>query len=85
MNLYWTILFAGFAILAIAGETYALKTNRTTMSRYIWNASKRFPPLPLFVGLVAGFLFCHFWWGGIVYFEPVSITGGTAVPRPVTP
>lgn len=70
MSLYWTALFVGFAILAIAGETYALQTDRTTMSRYVWNASKAFPALPLFVGLVAGFLFCHFFWGGIVCFAP---------------
>jgi hypothetical protein len=41
------------------------------MSRYIWTASKAFPPLGAFVGLVIGVLLCHFFWGGIVCFAPV--------------
>lgn len=56
--------FAGF-------ETFALKTNRTTLSRFVWIASKAWPPLPFVAGFVAGFLACHFWWGGIVCFAPV--------------
>lgn len=64
MNLYWTLLLVVFVLALAGGEAFALQTNRTTFSRYIWNASKAWPPLPLIVGLVFGFLFGHFWWGG---------------------
>lgn len=73
MTLYWTIyivviVLGGFAV----GETYALMTNRMTLSRFVWTLSKAFPLLPFIVGFVIGVLAAHFWWGGIVSFEPVS-------------
>lgn len=62
MNAVWTIwlLFfvASFALL----EWYALHTNRTTLSRYVWNASKRWPVLPFVLGCIVGGLAVHFWW-----------------------
>ncbi len=54
------------------GEAYALANRRTTLSRYVWNLSKAWPPFPFFAGFLAGFLACHFWWGGIVPFAPVG-------------
>lgn len=68
----WTIwlcvIVASFALL----EARALKNNTPTLSRYVWIVSKAWPPLPFIAGFVAGFLACHFWWGGIVSFAPVS-------------
>lgn len=64
MNLYWALflllIIAGFAI----GETYALATNRPTFSRFVWDTSKSWPPLPWVVGILTGFVASHFWWGG---------------------
>jgi hypothetical protein len=73
MNLYWTIwLFVLLPLSFGVGEAYALANRRTTLSRYIWNLSKAWPPFPFFAGFLAGFLACHFWWGGIVPFAPVG-------------
>jgi hypothetical protein len=64
MNIYWTIVLLALAVAIIAGEAFALRTGRTTFSRYVWNASRAWPPLPLVVGATLGFLAAHFWWGG---------------------
>jgi hypothetical protein len=57
--LAWLLLIAGsFAVL----ERYALLKNKVTLSRFIWNASKAWPPLPWVVGNVTGGLAVHFWW-----------------------
>lgn len=47
-----------------AFEGYALKRGKTTLSRYVWDMTKAWPPLPLLFGLVIGFVSAHFWWGG---------------------
>ncbi len=65
---WWLLIFASFAVL----EGWALNTNRMTLSRWVWTTSKAFPLLPFIVGLVVGILAGHFWWGGIVSFEPVE-------------
>lgn len=59
-------LIVTFAIL----EGYALHTDRTTLSRFTWRISKAFPAFPFFIGLIVGFLACHFFWGGVVAFAP---------------
>ena len=75
MSWYWSIwLFIALPVTFAAGEAYAIHTGRITLSRFIWNLSKAFPPFPWIVGVLVGFLACHFWWGGIVCFAPV--TGG---------
>jgi hypothetical protein len=57
--LAWLLVIgASFAVL----EGYALKHNKTTLSRFIWNASKAWPPLPWVIGNVTGGLAVHFWW-----------------------
>lgn len=53
-------------------EGYALANGKTTLSRFVWTVTKAWPPLPFVAGFVAGFLACHFWWGGIVSFAPVQ-------------
>ena len=53
-------------------EGYALKKGKTTLSRFTWTISKRFPLFPFLMGLLAGILAAHFWWGGIICFAPVS-------------
>ena len=64
MNTYWTTVLLALAVAMIAGEAFALRTGRTTFSRYVWTASRAWPPLPLVVGATVGFLAAHFWWGG---------------------
>lgn len=64
MNIYWSLVLVLFIVAILAGEVFALAKNKMTFSRYVWNASKAWPPLPLIVGLVLGFLLAHFWWGG---------------------
>jgi hypothetical protein len=61
-------LIVSFAIL----ETIALETGTPTLSRSVWTWTQNWPELPFVAGLIAGFLACHFWWGGIVSFAPVS-------------
>jgi hypothetical protein len=68
----WPIWLLGIGITFAIAEGYALKTGRKTLSRWTWEFSKAWPPLPWFVGFVVGFLTCHFWWGGIVSFAPVN-------------
>lgn len=73
MNLYWTVWLFIVIPLSFAGaESYALRKGQPTLSRYVWDLSKAWPPFPWFAGFVTGFLVCHFWWGGIVSFAPVS-------------
>ena len=64
MNLYWTVFIVGLLLAFAVGETYALMSGRTTLSRYVWNGTKAWPPLPFIVGLVVCFVASHFWWGG---------------------
>lgn len=62
MDAAWTVyLLAVIAAFAVM-EGYALRTNRTTLSRYVWKASQAWPLLPFVVGVVVGGLAVHFWW-----------------------
>lgn len=67
----WIWVFWILAIAVTFGilEGVAIKTGRTTLSRTVWIVSKAWPPLPFVAGFLAGFLACHFWWGGIVCFN----------------
>jgi hypothetical protein len=69
MEAYWAFWVVGIAVTFGIAEWWALKTNRATLSRTVWDFSKAWPPLPFVAGLLAGFLACHFWWGGIVCFN----------------
>lgn len=59
-SLWIALILASFCVF----EGYAIAKNRTTLSRYVWNLTKAWPPLPLIVGAVIGFVSGHFWWGG---------------------
>lgn len=73
MDIYWTVwLFAALPISFGLAEAYAVWKNKTTLSRYVWNISKAWPPFGWLAGFITGFLVCHFWWGGIVSFAPVN-------------
>lgn len=63
MTAYWTFWLFGLIPITFAlGEAYALWKGKTTLSRYIWNLSKAWPPFTLAVGVLIGFLSCHFFW-----------------------
>jgi hypothetical protein len=66
MTTFWTIWLFGLLPLSFAAaEAYAIATGRTTLSRYVWNLSKRFLPIIFIAGFLSGFLCAHFWWGGM--------------------
>ena len=66
---FWLfLLVASFSIM----EGWSLHENTSTLSRFVWTLTADFPPLPFIAGFLAGFLCCHFWWGGIVAFAPVK-------------
>ena len=62
--LIWAIWSSVVLLSFAALEGWALATNRTTLSRSVWTISKAWPPFPLVVGAVIGFVCAHFWWGG---------------------
>jgi hypothetical protein len=64
MNIYWVFFLVIIVMMFIGGETYALAYGRQTLSRFTWNLSKTWPPLPWVVGILTGFIASHFWWGG---------------------
>lgn len=69
------LLVASFAAM----EAWSLYHDTSTLSRFVWTVTYYFPPTPFIAGFVAGFLCCHFWWGGIVSFRKVKqdYTNGT--------
>ena len=65
----WLLAFvASFSLM----EGWSLYDDTSTLSRFVWNVTAAFPPTPFVAGFLAGFLCCHFWWGGIVPFAPVN-------------
>lgn len=62
MSWVWLAWILVTAIAFACFEGYALATDRTTLSRFTWNASQAWPPLPFICGLVVGGLAVHFWW-----------------------
>lgn len=63
------ILWVSFGVL----EGVSLSSGTPTLSQFVWWLSDAFPAFPflfgLFIGLLIGFLACHFWWGGKVSFD----------------
>ena len=62
MTWVWTGWLLALAISFACFEGYALKHNKTTLSRYVWIVSKAWPPFPWIAGVLTGFLAAHFWW-----------------------
>ncbi len=66
MVIGWTaLIIANIVIFAIL-EGYALSRSDPdggiTLSRYVWEASKAWPPLVFLLGMIVGGLVVHFWW-----------------------
>ena len=72
MKWVWASWILAIAVTFSLLEGYALLDNTTTLSRFVWTITASFPPIPFIAGFLAGFLCCHFWWGGIVPFAPVK-------------
>lgn len=72
MKLFWAIWIFAIAATFACAEWFALAHGTTTLSRFVWDVTAAWPPLPFIAGFLAGFLCCHFWWGGIVSFKPVA-------------
>ena len=62
MELFWGLFILGFVVVFAVAETYAIRTNRATLSRTVWEATQNFPLLPFIVGLIFGGLGVHFFW-----------------------
>ena len=73
MKWIWASWILLIAVSFSALEGYALIENTSTLSRFVWTITAAFPPIPFIAGFLAGFLCCHFWWGGIVPFAPVKV------------
>ena len=69
MEVSWAVWVVGITVTFGIAEWWAIHTNRATLSRTVWDFSRAWPPLPFVAGFLAGFLACHFWWGGIVCFN----------------
>lgn len=62
MSIFWVVWIVLIAVTFAAGEAFALLTDRSTLSRFVWNVSKAFPPFPWLVGMLFGALGVHFFW-----------------------
>ena len=62
MELVWV----GWLIFLAASfggfEWYAIKHNKQTLSRTVWNFTAAWPPLGWVAGILVGFLGAHFFW-----------------------
>ena len=72
MNWIWPTWILSIAVSFSALETYAIASHKPTLSRFVWELTAAWPPLPFIAGFIAGFLCCHFWWGGSVSFAPLG-------------
>lgn len=64
MTVFWTTWILVIAVSFCLAEGWALAHGKVTLSRYVWELTKVWPPLPFLVGLAVGFVAAHFWWGG---------------------
>lgn len=58
----WLIWLAFLVISFAAMEAYSLYDHTATLSRFVWQATEAFPPLPFIAGFLSGGLAVHFWW-----------------------
>ena len=56
------VVFLAAVLLLLGYEFYALRTNRLTISEYVWAAFRAWPFLGVLTGLVVGSLLTHFFW-----------------------
>lgn len=62
-DLIWTLWVAAILVSFAIFETLAIKRpGGKTLSRFVWEVSKAWPPLPFVLGLLVGGLAVHFWW-----------------------
>lgn len=73
MNIVWTAWLLAIIVSFAVFEGYALKKDRTTLSRFTYNVAKAWPLLPFVLGLVAGGLAVHFFWH---WCPPGSVSAG---------
>lgn len=64
MSMVWVGWLIFFAASFAGFEAYALKYDKPTLSRTVWNASKAWPPLGVVFGIFMGGLAVHFFWPG---------------------
>ena len=59
----WTAWLLALVISFSALEGTAIHRKKSTLSYFVWELSKAWPPFPWVAGIVVGFLGCHFWGG----------------------
>ena len=63
MIIGWTVLLFGWVIIFAIMEGYALTHDDSiTLSRYVWEISKAWPPAIFLFGMTVGILISHWWW-----------------------
>jgi hypothetical protein len=62
MTIYWTVFFILMVLGFAGGEAWAIWKGKQTLSRYVWDVSCDWPPLPWVVGVLTGAVATHFWW-----------------------
>lgn len=60
--IFWTIWFLGVAATFAIGETWAIRTKRPTLSRYMAMLATEWPLLMVVYGMLFGGLAVHFFW-----------------------
>jgi hypothetical protein len=63
MKWVWTAWLILIVVSFAVFEGYALShDDGLSLSQYLWNASKAWPPLPWVIGNFTGGLAVHLWW-----------------------
>jgi hypothetical protein len=62
MTWLWSLWLLAMIASFAAFEGFALATDRTTLSRFVVNATRAWPPIPFVFGLIVGGLATHFFW-----------------------
>ena len=62
MTIVWSAWLIVLVLSFAAFEFYALYTNRTSLSRYVWNMTQAWPPFGWVAGVITGGLAMHFFW-----------------------
>jgi hypothetical protein len=58
----WTAWLLSLVVSFAALEGEAVHLKKTTLSSFVWQISKAWPPFPWAAGIIVGFLGAHFWW-----------------------
>ena len=58
----WTAWLLSLVVSFGVLEGTAIRRKESTLSRFVWELSKGWPPFPWAAGILVGFLGAHFFW-----------------------